>query len=215
MELNLAGEKLLLSEDKIIYWSKQQTAFIADFHLGKTTHFRKSGIAVPMAIIKTEIDRIKNVILKFRPKRIFFLGDLFHSDLNHEWNVFNNFLQQHPTIEFILIKGNHDILKDVVYKLSHLKMEKEPFNLPPFVLSHHPVKKEKLNQEELNLCGHIHPGISIKGKGRTYLTLPCFYLEGSQMILPAFGRFTGLAKIKPAIGSKTFVVLNESVKKIG
>ncbi|WP_375578090.1 ligase-associated DNA damage response endonuclease PdeM [Marivirga tractuosa] len=215
MEIQLAGEKLLLSEDKIIYWSKQQTAFIADFHLGKTTHFRKSGIAVPMAIITAEIDRIENIISKFRPKRIFFLGDLFHSDLNHEWNIFNEFLEQHPTIEFILIKGNHDILNDAVYKLSHLKIEEEPFNLTPFVLSHHPLDKKELKQEDLNICGHIHPGISIKGKGRSYLKLPCFYLEGNQLVLPAFGRFTGLAKIKPSKASSIFAVLNESVKKVG
>lgn len=215
MEIELVGEKLQLSEHKIIYWSKKQTIFIADLHLGKTTHFRKAGIAVPMAIIKTEIDRIENVISKFRPKRIFFLGDLFHSDLNHEWNIFDDFLQQHPSIEFILVKGNHDILNDSVYKISHLKIEEEPFQLNPFVLSHHPLKKEEVNQKDLNLCGHIHPGISIKGKGKSYLKLPCFYLEGNQMILPAFGRFTGLAKIKPSKGSNTFAVLNESVKKIG
>ncbi|WMN11269.1 ligase-associated DNA damage response endonuclease PdeM [Marivirga salinae] len=215
MEIQLAGEKLLLSEDKIIYWSKKQTVFIADLHLGKTTHFRKSGIAIPLAIITAEIDRIENIIEKFRPKRIFFLGDLFHSDLNHEWNIFNDFLEQHPTVEFILIKGNHDILNDKIYNLSKLKIEKEPFQLDSFILSHHPLKKSDLQNKELILCGHIHPGISIKGKGRSYLSLPCFYLEENQLIIPAFGRFTGLAKIKPIKGSSVFAVLNESVKKIG
>lgn len=215
MELNLAEEKLLLSEDKIIFWSKQQTVFIADLHLGKTTHFRKSGIAIPLAIITAEIDRIENIIQIFRPKRIFFLGDLFHSDLNHEWNIFNDFLEQHPTVEFILIKGNHDILNDKVYNLSKLEIEKEPFQLDSFILSHHPLKKEELKVKELNLCGHIHPGINIKGKGKSNLSLPCFYLEQNQLILPAFGKFTGLAKIKPTKGSSVFAVLNESVKRIG
>ncbi|MGM0579600.1 MAG: hypothetical protein ACQETL_02895 [Bacteroidota bacterium] len=176
MEIELAGEKLLLSKHKIVYWSKLQTVFIADLHLGKITRLRKSGIAVPMAIIKAEIDRIENIISKFRPKRIFFLGDLFHSDLNHEWNIFNDFLQQYPTIEFILLKLNHG---------------------------------------GLNICGHIHPEISIKGNGRSYLTLPCFYLKDNQLILQAFGRFTGLAKTKPKKGSNSFAVLNESVKKFG
>jgi DNA ligase-associated metallophosphoesterase len=214
LEIKLAGEKLLLSEDKIIYWPKQQTAFIADLHLGKTTHFRKAGIAIPTGIIKAEIDRIENIILKFRPKRIFFLGDLFHSDLNHEWDIFNEFLNQHPTLEFILIKGNHDILNDKTYNLSQLKIEKEPFQLPPFILTHHPLKKGEVNDKELNLCGHLHPGISIKGKGKSYLSLPCFYLEKNIVILPAFGRFTGLAKIKRTKGSSVFAVLNESVKEI-
>lgn len=196
MEIELAGENLLLSEHKIIYWSRQQTAFIADLHFGKTTHFRKSGIAVPMAIVTAEIDRIENIISKFRPKRVFFLGDLFHSDINNEWTIFNDFLAQHPTIEFVLIKGNHDILNESVYKLSHLKIEEEPYPFSPFILTHHPLKKEVLKEGQVNFCGHIHPGISIKGKGKSYLTLPCFYLQETQMTLPAFGSFTGLAKIK-------------------
>jgi len=214
LEIEIAGEKLLLSEDKLIFWSTQRTVFIADLHLGKTTHFRKSGIAVPVAVITAEIDRIKNIISKFRPKRIFFLGDLFHSDLNHEWNVFNEFLEQNPEVEFILIKGNHDILGDEIYTLSQLKIENEPYQLSPFILSHHPLKRKEIDDQHLNLCGHIHPGISIKGKGRSYLSLPCFYQEHNQIILPAFGRFTGLAKIKPKEGSKSFAVLNDSVKKI-
>jgi DNA ligase-associated metallophosphoesterase len=214
LDINIAGEKLLLSEHKIIYWPYQQTAFIADLHLGKTTHFRKSGIAVPVAIINAEIDRLNVIISKFRPKRIFFLGDLFHSDLNHEWDIFNDFLEQHSSLEFILIKGNHDILNDTVYNLSRLKIEKEPFHLTPFVLSHHPLKKEELVPEKVNLCGHIHPGIGIKGKGRSHLILPCFYLEDNKMILPAFGRFTGLAKINPNKGGHTFAVLNNTIMKI-
>ncbi|WP_340153561.1 ligase-associated DNA damage response endonuclease PdeM [uncultured Marivirga sp.] len=213
MEINIAGEKLLLSENKIIYWSKEYTAFIADFHLGKTTHFRKSGIAVPTAIIEAEIGRLDNIISKFRPKRIFFLGDLFHSDLNHEWTIFNDFLTLHSKIEFILIKGNHDILSETNYKLSALKIEKEPYQLNPFLLSHHPINVDSFPHAELNFCGHIHPGISIKGKGKSYLSLPCFHFEDNRIILPAFGRFTGLAKIKPKKETQTFIVLNNSVQK--
>jgi DNA ligase-associated metallophosphoesterase len=215
LELNIAGEKLLLSEDKIIYWPKQQVVFIADLHLGKTTHFRKSGIAIPTAIIKAEIDRLNNLISKFRPKRIFFLGDLFHSDLNHEWNIFNDFLKLNPQIEFTLIKGNHDILSDENYNLSQLKIKNEPFQIHPFLLSHHPINQEDISKGEFNLCGHIHPGISIKGKGKSYLKLPCFYIKEKQLIMPAFGKFTGLAKIKSEKGSEIFIVLSTSVKKWG
>ncbi|SMG17224.1 putative phosphoesterase [Marivirga sericea] len=215
MELTLAGEKLLLSEDKIIYWLKEQTVFIADLHLGKTTHFRKSGIAVPIAIIKAEISRIEHIIVKYRPKRIFFLGDLFHSDLNHEWNIFNDFLQLHSSIEFTLIKGNHDILSDKVYQLSTLQIEKEPFYVDPFVLTHHPLENNEVNKNEMNLCGHIHPSISLKGKGKSHLRLACFYLEPNTMVLPAFGRFTGLAKISPSKKGNIFAVLKNSVQQIG
>jgi DNA ligase-associated metallophosphoesterase len=213
LEIEIAGEKLLFSEDRVIYWPKEQIAFIADFHLGKTTHFRKAGIAIPTAIIKAEIDRLEKIILKFRPKGIFFLGDLFHSELNHEWTIFNDYLELHPEIEFTLIKGNHDILSDTNYNLSQLQIEKEPFQLSQFLLSHHPISKERNAKNLINICGHIHPGVSLKGKGKSYLSLPCFYLKRNQIILPAFGRFTGLAKIKLENDSQIFIVLKDSVKK--
>jgi DNA ligase-associated metallophosphoesterase len=213
LEVDLAGEKLLLSEDKIIFWAKERTAFIADFHLGKTTHFRKAGIAVPTAIIEAEIERLNNIILKFRPKKIFFLGDLFHSDLNHEWTVFNEYLKTHSEINFILIKGNHDILHDNHYSLSELQIEKEPYKLKRFILSHHPVNRTEITKDNLNICGHLHPGISLKGKGKSYISLPCFYQRGNQIILPAFGRFTGLAKQKLEKDSQIYIVLRNFVKK--
>ena len=213
MEIELAGEKLLLSENKVIYWSSEETVFIADLHLGKTTHFRKAGIAIPNAIIEAEIDRLDNIISKFRPKRIFFLGDLFHSDLNHEWSILNDYLELHPEIEFTLIKGNHDILSNTNYNLSQLKIEKEPFQLGSFLLSHHPISKGDINKDQINLCGHIHPGVSLKCKGKSILSLPCFYLKKNQIILPAFGRFTGLAKISIEKDSKIFIVLKDTVKE--
>lgn len=213
MEIKLAGERLLLSEEKIIYWRKRNSIFIADFHLGKTTHFRKSGIAIPTGIVNAELDRLKNIISRFQPEKIYFLGDLFHSELNNEWRLFNDFLQQYPDIEFILIKGNHDILSDTSYNLSRLKVKKEPYLLAPFLLSHHPLEMEGVDKGQINFCGHVHPGISVTGKGRTHLSLPCYYLLTYQIILPAFGRFTGLAKIKPVKESQVFLVLNDSVKK--
>lgn len=213
MEIELAGEKLLLSENKVIYWSSEETVFIADLHLGKTTHFRKSGIAVPTAIIKAEIDRLDIIISKFRPKRMFFLGDLFHSDLNHEWDILNDYLELYPNIEFTLIKGNHDILSNTNYNLGQLKIEKEPFHLGKFLLSHHPISMGDTNKDQINLCGHIHPGVSLKGKGKSILSLPCFYLKKNQIILPAFGRFTGLAKISVEKDSQIFIVLKDTVKE--
>jgi DNA ligase-associated metallophosphoesterase len=212
LELELAGEKILLSKYKCIVWSK--SVFIADVHLGKTTHFRKSGIAIPNAIIRNDIDRIQKLILDFRPERVFFLGDLFHSAINHEWVIFNEFLVQHANIEFILIKGNHDILHEKVYQDSLLKIQEEPFAVKPFILSHHPLHFEEIGKNEINLCGHIHPGVSMKGKGKAYLTLACFYHEKNRIILPAFGKFTGLAKMKIKEGSSVFAVLNNSVNKV-
>jgi hypothetical protein len=33
----------VLSPERVMYWEKQKTLIIADLHIGKTGHFRKSG----------------------------------------------------------------------------------------------------------------------------------------------------------------------------
>ncbi len=194
MQVEIQNELLLLSVEKIIYWEKESAILMADVHLGKSTHFRKAGIAVPNELIFIEIDKFKKLINKYHPKRIFFLGDLFHSHLNIEWQLFTKFLDEHSSVEFILIKGNHDILPDIHYQFTNLKVTDEPYHLNPFTLTHHPLDENELkkNPAIFNIAGHIHPGISIKGKGKSSIKMPCFHLKAQQLVLPAFGDFTGL-----------------------
>jgi uncharacterized protein len=45
------------------------------------------------------------------------------------------------------------------------------------------------------LAGHIHPTICLRGPGRDSMRFPCFVLQGRQVILPAFGEFTGGAAV--------------------
>jgi metallophosphoesterase superfamily enzyme len=48
-----------------------------------------------------------------------------------------------------------------------------------------------------HICGHIHPVVRMKGKGRQKIRLRCFIKEPTRLILPAFGYFTGGFEIKP------------------
>jgi metallophosphoesterase superfamily enzyme len=47
------------------------------------------------------------------------------------------------------------------------------------------------------LCGHVHPGVRVFGRGDDSARLPCFVLGRRRAILPAFGRMTGLAIVHP------------------
>jgi DNA ligase-associated metallophosphoesterase len=192
--IQLQGEDFLLTPEKALVQLNTKTAFMADLHLGKSAHFRKSGIPVPSNIIHDELDRLEAIILKYELQKVFFLGDLFHSDLNNEWQLFEDFLLKYNDIQFTLVRGNHDILPDELYNKKLIELVDEPFNYGAFTLSHHPLAKEELVAiaPQFNLSGHIHPGISVKGKGKTSLKLPCYFKTERQMILPAFGRFTGL-----------------------
>jgi metallophosphoesterase superfamily enzyme len=65
-----------------------------------------------------------------------------------------------------------------------------------------------------NFAGHIHPGVSLRGKGRQALTLPCFYFGTNQAYLPAFGKFTGLARITPCKDDRVYVVAEDKVMPV-
>ena len=52
------------------------------------------------------------------------------------------------------------------------------------------------------LCGHVHPGVRLHGRGDDTAVLPCFVLGRRRAILPAFGSFTGLARVAARQGDR-------------
>jgi len=74
-------------------------------------------------------------------------------------------------------------------------------------LTHHPEEREDL----FTICGHIHPGIRLKGPGKQTLKLPCFHKKTHQLILPAFGEFTGSHTISPDKEDEIFVITSDEV----
>ena len=65
-----------------------------------------------------------------------------------------------------------------------------------------------------NFCGHIHPGIKLKGIGRQYLNLSCFFQKPNQMILPAFGEFTGNFYLVPTEKDLVYGISKEGVFEV-
>ena len=77
--------------------------------MGKITHFRKFGAAVPQKAIYKNFDLLDSTIAFFNPKVVCFLGDLFHSSLNREWELFEKWIGN-SDLKYILVRGNHDII---------------------------------------------------------------------------------------------------------
>lgn len=201
------GEEMFLLAEKGIWFPAHQTLLISDTHLAKGAHFRKSGIAIPKALAQQELSLLSDMIDQMNPKKLIFLGDLFHSDINNDFSWFSLWREMHQQIEMVLIKGNHDFLPIHFYQT--LKMEVvDVMNLGPFKLMHEPPKE---TTEKYLLTGHIHPGIRINGKARQGITLPCFYFGENFGILPAFGKFTGKALLKPKSTDKIFVIAGDKV----
>lgn len=146
----------------------------------------KNNLPVPQAAAHTDFHELQELLNRWQPKTCIFLGDLFHSTHNKEWRWLIELLAQYPNCKFILIQGNHDILEPEAYNNSGLELHSTLEILPGIILSHEPIEGVPYN-----ICGHIHPGISIQGRARQHLRLPCYFKTDTRLYMPAFGALTG------------------------
>lgn len=211
MKVEIFGEQMELLPQKAVFWGREKILFLADVHLGKINHFRKSGIPVPPKANERNIELMIDLINLTRPRRVICLGDLFHSYYNPEWEVFGELVKHFVKISFELVLGNHDIMSEQQYVRKGIAVH-STLRIAPFVFTHHPL--EEADGEFYNLSGHLHPGVTMHGKARQSVTLPCFYFGENMGLLPAFGTFTGMARIHPKKNDKVFVIVEEKIIEI-
>ncbi len=188
------------------FWKNENCLLIADVHLGKVAHFRKNGLAVPAAVGLVNFELLEEVLSFFNPKSVIYLGDLFHSKTNNDWKAFSAFIEKNFKQKHVLIAGNHDIISESHYKKLGIAVVSE-IETNELLLTHHPTETDS----KLNICGHIHPGILLRGTGRQSLRLPCFFKSKNQLILPAFGVFTGKYILEPKAEDKVFAIAERQV----
>ncbi|HMT27891.1 MAG TPA: ligase-associated DNA damage response endonuclease PdeM [Bacteroidia bacterium] len=211
MEIEIREHRFKLLPQKAIYWKNKKTLLISDLHLGKVTHFRKSGIALPSIALINNFRRLDELILTINAERIILLGDLFHSSYNEEWELFSEWRKKYHSIQIITVLGNHDILPMDLFKACEISVE-DYLQEEHFLFIHHPVKFH--DEEIYSFCGHIHPVHCLKSRTKQRIKLPCFVVDEEQTILPSFGVFTGGYEMKSEPGRKIFVVTDEEVFKV-
>lgn len=210
-KFTLLNQELYLLPEKALFWKDKEILIVSDLHLGKASHFRKAGIPIPLEIHQADHQRLDYLISTYSPKEIIFLGDLFHSTWNNEWQYFENWCKKYDKIKLHLVEGNHDILEEKLYTECNLFVHKNTFVLPPFIFSHEPIKNFLPDTMLYNISGHIHPGVRLSGVGRQNLTFPCYYFMENQGILPAFGKFTGSTRVRATKRDKVFIVTDQRV----
>ena len=205
------NQQLELLPQKAIYWHETQTLIISDIHLGKATHFRKNGLPLPLESGIEDLRMLEALLIKYKPSRVLLLGDLFHSEWNQEWLLFGSLLKKYADVSFELVRGNHDILKIHHYDNLNIRLHEHTFIESGIVFSH---EKIKVDNNQFSISGHIHPGYKLYGKGKQSLSLPCFYREQNTLIMPAFGKLTGLAHLPSTKHSEIFVISEDQVHLI-
>lgn len=203
--VEISNQHFELHPSGAVYWAERSMLMIADVHFGKIAHFRKNGAAVPVAASARNFEQLNSVVQQYKADNICFLGDLFHSSYNNAWLPFEKWVRSCRS-KIVLVAGNHDIIDP--HKYESLGIEVVPsIELEGFLLTHHPVEMES----RFNFSGHIHPAVRLFGRGRQRLKLACFFKTTNQLILPAFGTFTGKHTLKPNETDEIFAIVDGEV----
>jgi len=208
LPIELRGEILQLLPERAIYWEKEKTLIVSDLHWGKTAHFRKNGIAIPVRAQNNDELRLAKLLRELKIERLIVAGDLFHSKNNREIEIFSHFRTHHQHLHIDLVIGNHDILGEAHYNGFQLEQHNDCLTVGPFCIAH-----EMTASEHFVIHGHVHPAVVLKSKGykQPSVKLCCFAQDKQRMILPAFGKFTGTYLLAPENFQHLYLIAENSV----
>jgi uncharacterized protein len=210
--ITVAGETLELLSGRAVYWRHRRTLIVADLHLGKAAAFRAAGIPLPGGTTDETLKRLSSLIQERGAERVVLLGDLFHARQGLTQRTLESamVLFGYTKYEWLLVRGNHDLRAGDPPAEWGIHCQDAPYVDPPFAFCHEP----EPSAHGYVLAGHLHPAITLAGKGGQVLRLPCFHFTDQVGTLPAFGEFTGSATIRPAAGDQVYVVAGDEVVKV-
>lgn len=214
MEIRIRNNTFVLLPQKAAFWKEQQTLLISDLHIGKIAHFRKAGIAIPQHAVRHNFIRLDALMNGTHDvQRILFTGDLFHSDVNREWDDFCDWRDRYDGVDMQIVLGNHDRLPDHFCDAFRITVHQKELLIPPFTFAHHPRSTFK-TEDEYVISGHLHPVIRLSGKANQQLMLPCFYFGAQQAVLPSFGYFTGGYIIDPGPEDEVIAIAQDRLLRL-
>lgn len=205
----LAGQKVVALAERALLWPDKKTLFVADVHFGKDAAFRHARRWVPPGTTGDDLSRLTRLIDRYRVKRLIILGDAFHSEHAEERATFEEIRAWRDGVPCAvqMVKGNHDRRATGLAERLDFDLLEEGQVLGPWSLRHHPAAEAG----GYVLCGHIHPVARVYGPARQSERVPCFWADGRQCILPAFGGFTGGAVVRPRRGDQVILVVGTRV----
>ena len=209
-EKYLLGQHLVLLSNRALFWKEEKLLIVADPHFGKAQIFRDKGIPIPKGTTAGDLNRLSYLIGQFQPTGLLFLGDLVHGRVNNTLR-FNRMIAQwrrrHSGVQFTLVTGNHDLQSGGPPVQFGFDQVAAKIILDPFIFTHKPIPDNRF----YGIAGHLHPAVTVTGKGGLKETLPCFCFQPQSALLPAFGVFTGNQVIRPSPDDRIYIIAEDEV----
>ena len=215
LQVEIEDQVLHLLPSRGAYLPQHSTLLIADTHFGKEATFRGNQMPVPSGSTYTTLSVIAAMLQETNAQRLIFLGDFFHASSSKSVDVMQSldkFFANHSEVEMQLTLGNHDRRLGELPASWSLQIEQQ-IQLGDLQLVHHPQVPGAGSR--LVCCGHVHPAVRPRRATDQIRKLPCFWLSGRQLVLPAIGDFTGTQVVRLGSKDRVWVCADDQVLAIG
>lgn len=192
--LSFAGEELLLTRGRALFWPREGALLVADLHLEKASFFARTGQFLPPYDSRETLERVADAIRETGARRVITLGDNFHdadgaSRLEpHACGMLEALTR---AVDWVWIAGNHDRGTDGrVAEARCGGTLVDELELGGVILRH--IARPGESRPEMS--GHFHPRVQVT-LNRRRINRPCAVLAknggADRLILPSFGALTG------------------------
>jgi DNA ligase-associated metallophosphoesterase len=165
--------------------SDSATLVVSDLHFEKGSAFAARGIHLPPYDTRSSLGLLEEVCRRLAPARVISLGDSFH-DGGARGRMADGDLARIRALTvahaWTWVVGNHD--PEPPADLGGTVAE--TVEIGPLLLRHEPRPAPATGE----IAGHLHPAASVIVRGR-HLRRRCFVTDGTRLIMPAFGAYTG------------------------
>lgn len=184
--MRLCGEDVLLDVTGALWWPREHTLVVSDLHLEKGASLAaRGGAMIPPYDTLATLTTLAEVLARYAPRRVVALGDSFH-DENASARLPQFLREQVRSMtaarQWIWIAGNHDPRPpaDLGGEFA------DEVSLHALRFRHEPAAGSVHGE----VAGHLHPAARVSVRGRS-LRRKCAVCDGSRLILPALGAYTG------------------------
>ncbi|MEZ5799796.1 MAG: ligase-associated DNA damage response endonuclease PdeM [Nitratireductor sp.] len=188
--LEFAGVQLVADPAGCLYWPQERLLVFSDLHLEKGSSQAIRGRMIPPYDTGATLKMVRDCIFRWQPSSVISLGDSFH-DGGGEGRLpdtFRRLLTECMTgRDWVWISGNHD----PVLPAALGGIAADVLALGPLTFRHEPL----LQSGSGEISGHLHPQARIVRRGKS-VRRRCFATDGSRLIMPAFGAYTGGLNIR-------------------
>ena len=189
---DIAGVRVLMRVSGALWIEAAATLVVADLHLEKGSAYAARGQMLPPYDTGETLHRLTAEVAALAPRTVILLGDTLH-DRGAEGRIADidtaRLEALARAVALVWLVGNHDA--DGPRRLPGAVADER--SVASLTLRHEPRAGAQVGE----VAGHLHPCAKVVGRGRS-VRRRCFAIDGSRVILPAFGAYAGGLNMRDA-----------------